>query len=305
MTAIPMWRAQRERGSRLLMRVIAMLALKAGRPVARAFLYPICAYFLLFSRIARAASRDYLRRALDRPPTWRERFHHYHCFARQILDRVHLLSGDVDRFDCAIEGFDVFDAAVGRGRGVLLVGAHLGSFEMMRVLALARCPIRVRVLMYEANAEKLASVLAPLNTDVSRQIIALGRRETMLEVRDALARGEVVGLLADRVVAGDRVRYCRFLGALAPFAEGPFVLAAALGVPVVFFSAVQAGDDRYRVRFEPFADRVELPRGKRDAALQQGCQRYAAWLEAGCREAPYNWFNFYDFWAAESSATEH
>ena len=303
MTTIPMWRAQRERGSRLLMRFIAILALKTGRPVARSLLYPICAYFLLFSRVARSASRDYLRRVLDRPPTWRERFHHYQCFAGQILDRVHLLTGDVGRVDFAIEGIDVLNAAIGMGRGVLLVGAHLGSFEMMRVLALARCPIRVRVLMYEANAEKLGSVLAPLNAGVSSQVIALGRPETMLEVRDALARGEVVSLLADRVVAGDRVRYCRFLGAPAPFAEGPFVLAAALGAPVVLFSAVQASDDRYRVRFEPFANRVELPRGARGAALQRACQRYAAWLEAVCREAPYNWFNFYDFWGAESSAT--
>jgi predicted LPLAT superfamily acyltransferase len=302
MTAIPIWRVQGERGSRLLMRVIMVLALKIGRPVGRALLYPICAYFLLFSRHASQASRDYLCRVLGRPPKWSERFRHYHCFAGQILDRVHLLTGDIARFDCAIEGLDVLDVATGRGLGVFLVGAHLGSFEVMRVLALARSSTRVRVLMYEANAEKLASVLAPLNVDVSSQIIALGRPETMLEVRDSLARGEAVGLLADRVVAGDRVRRCRFLGGSASFADGPFVLAAALGAPIVLFSAVQSDDGRYRVRFEPFSDRIGLPRGERDAALQQACERYAEWLEVRCREAPYNWFNFYDFWASDTSA---
>jgi predicted LPLAT superfamily acyltransferase len=301
MTATPAWRVQRERGSRLLMRVITVLALRIGRPVGRVLLYPICAYFLLFTPHARRASRDYLRRVLGRPPSWAERFRHYHCFAGQILDRVHLLTGDTARFDCAIEGLEVFDAAVGKGLGVLLVGAHLGSFEVMRVFALTRCPTRVRALMYEANAEKLASVLTPLNADVSRQIIALGRPETMLEVRDALARGEAIGLLADRVVAGDRVRRCQFLGGPAPFAEGPFVLAAALGVPVVLFSAVQDHEGRYRIRFESFADRVGLPRRARDTALQKVCERYATWLERRCREAPYNWFNFYDFWAAEPS----
>jgi predicted LPLAT superfamily acyltransferase len=304
MTSIPIWRGQRERGSRFLMRLLVTLTLNVGRPIGRALLYPICAYFLLFSHGACDASRAYLARVLGRAPSWRERFRHHHCFAGQILDRTYLLTGDLDRFDYAVEGLDLLEAAAGQRRGALLIGAHHGSFEMMRVLAHARCPVRVRVLMYEGNAEKLASVLAPLNPDVTRQVIALGRPETMLEVRDALAAGEMVGLLADRVVAGDRVRLCQFLGAAAPFAEGPFVLAAAVGVPVLLFSAMQGDDGRYRVRFEPFAECVEFARRDRDAALQMACERYARWLEARCREEPYNWFNFYDFWAAAPPAAQ-
>ena len=226
------------------------------------------------------------------------RFHHYHCFAGQVLDRVPLLAGDLDRFDCAIEGLELLEAVAVQRRGALLLGAHHGSFEIMRVLAHARCPVRVRVLMHEGNAEKLGSVLAPLNPDVNNQVIALGRPETMLEVREALAAGEIVGLLADRVVAGDRVRLCGFLGAAAPFPEGPYLLAAAVRVPVLLFSAIHEGDGRYRIRIEPFAERIEFARNDRDAVLQRECERYAHWLEARCRQEPYNWFNFYDFWSA-------
>ncbi len=299
MTAIPVWRMRRERGSRWLMRLTAALALGLGRPLARALLYPACAYFLAFSRASRAASRDYLHRVLGRAPSLREQFRHYHCFAAQILDRVHLLAGDLRRFDCAIEGVDVLESALTADRGVLLFGAHLGSFEVMRVLALAHLPVSVRVLMNEGNAEKLASVLGPLNADIERQVIVLGRAQTMLDVRDALRRGEIVGLLADRAVAGDRMRRCDFLGSPAAFAQGPFLLAATLRVPVVLFSAVQTRPGAYRIRFEPFSDRVTLSGDGRDAELQRLCQRYAAWLEARCREAPFNWFNFYDFWANE------
>jgi predicted LPLAT superfamily acyltransferase len=305
MTAIPAWRMQSERGSRMLMRFIVAVGLRLGRPAGRALLYPICAYFLLFSRRARIASRDYLTRVFGRRPTLRERFRHYHCFGSQIYDRVHLLTQPLGPSDCRVDGEEAFAAAVALGRGVLLMGAHIGSFEAMRAAARARGPERLRVLMYEENAQKIAGVLAALEPNARRQVIALGRPQTMLEVRDALQAGDVVGLLADRFVAGDRVRRCRFLGELAPFPEGPFALAAAVGAPVVLFSALQTDGRLYRIRFEPFAERIELPRGARDAALQALCERYAQWLEARCREAPYNWFNFFDFWGVSPAPDGH
>jgi len=305
MIAIPAWLGQRERGSRVLMKFIVALTLRAGRPTGRALLYPICAYFLLFSTRAREASRTYLGRALGRPPGWHEMFRHYLCFASQILDRVPLLTGDLDSVEYTIEGLELLEATAEGRRGALMLGAHHGSFELMRVLAHAHCPVRVRVLMHEGNADKLGSVLDPLNRSVTTQVITLGRPETMLEVRDALAAGEIVGLLADRTVAGDRVRLCEFLGAAAPFPEGPYLLAAAVGVPVLLFSAAREGDGRYRIRIELFAERIRIAREDRDAVLQQECERFARWLETRCLQEPYNWFNFYDFWPAAPTPARH
>ncbi len=296
MTAQPAWLAQRERGSRPLIWLIVKVTLLLGRGVGRAFLYPICAYFLLFSGNARRASRDYLRRALARPPGWRDLFAHYHCFARTILDRVLLLSGQYDQVSCDVEGIDVLRGALAQGRGCLLYGAHFGSFDVLRALGSAESPVAVNVLMHEDNAEKLNGVLAALNRELPQQIIPLGRPETMLKVAEALSRNEIVGLLADRVVAGDKMLRCRFLDAAASFPEGPFVLASVLKSPVVLFSAVYCGGRRYRVKFEPFADSHTASSEGRREALQAQVQRYADWLARSCRTAPYNWFNFYDFW---------
>jgi predicted LPLAT superfamily acyltransferase len=95
-----------------------------------------------------------------------------------------------------------------------------------------------------------------------------------------------------------------FLGAAAPFPEGPYLLAAALGVPVLLFSAVRDGDGHYRIRIEPFAERVRFAGRDRDAVLQQECERFSRWLEARCLQEPYNWFNFYDFWSAAPAPTQ-
>jgi len=296
MTARPAWLAQRERGSRPLIWFIVKVTLLLGRGAGRALLYPICAYFVLFSGSARRASRDYLRRVLGRVPGWRDLFAHYHCFARTILDRVLLLSGRQDQVDCDVEGLEVLKGALAQGQGCLLYGAHFGSFDVLRALGATRSDVAVNVLMHEDNAEKLNGVLAALNREMPLQIIPLGRAETMLKVAEALSRNEIVGLLADRVVAGDKLLECNFLEGVAAFPEGPFVLASLLKVPVVLFSAVYCGGRRYRVRFETFADpQAAASDGRRDAVPAQ-VQRYADWLANACRAAPYNWFNFYDFW---------
>ena len=179
------------------------------------------------------------------------------------------------------------------GRGVLLFGAHFGSFEVLRAIGGARSPARVRVLMHEANARKINAALGAVNDAAARDVIVLGRPGTMLEVRDALRAGEIVGLLADRAVADDRLVPCDFLGASASFPQGPFVLAALLDVPIVLFCAVCDGDGAYRVRFERFA----TPASRAPDVIAEAVQRYATWLAQRCRADPYNWFNFYDFFA--------
>jgi predicted LPLAT superfamily acyltransferase len=299
--ASPVWLAQKERGSALLMATLTRIALSLGRPAGAALLYPICAYFMIFGATARRASRAYLQRVLGRAPTLRERFGHYHAFAATLLDRVFMQAGRLERFECSLDGVDALRDALAAGRGVLLVGAHLGSFEILRAIGTSECPVPIRVLMHDGHAQKMRRVMRKLDERLRAQVIPLGRPGTMLDVRDALARGEIVALLADRSMHGERYVECDFLGAPAAFPRGPFELAAMLDVPIVLFSAVYRGACRYDIRFEPLP--VDGAAGERALSVDACCHAYAAWLAARCRAAPYNWFNFYDFWALPGSAS--
>ncbi|HET7594731.1 MAG TPA: acyltransferase, partial [Stellaceae bacterium] len=78
--------------------------------------------------------------------------------------------------------------------------------------------------------------------------------------------------------------------------QGPYVLAHLLGCPVYLMFCLREGG-RYRVYFERFADRIELPRRGKEAALADLAARYARRLEAYCLRDPFQWYNFFDFWA--------
>jgi predicted LPLAT superfamily acyltransferase len=118
----------------------------------------------------------------------------------------------------------------------------------------------------------------------------------MLAARDKLDQGYLVGMLADRSLGKDPTLACEFLGGPAPFPLGPFRMAAMLRRPVFFMAGLYLGGNRYRIHFERLADFTAIRREDRDAAISGAIRTYAARLEHHCRQAPYNWFNFYDFW---------
>ena len=290
------WVHQSERGSRSLIKLIAWITFRVGRWAARFLLYPITLYFILTAKEQRLASRQFLSRVFGRKASWWQVARHFHCFAGTILDRAYLVSGDHRRFNLRMHGVDAALEQVAKGRGCILLGAHLGSFEVMRMFAMIDDSVDVKVLMYEEHNATLTSLIYSLNPRFSDSIIPIGGVNSMLQVQECLARGELVGILGDRVAENDRVTRARFFGEEAIFPSGPMLLASALKVPVVLFFGLYLGNNRYALHFELFADEIDIRRQHRADDVRLWTQRYADRLEHYARLEPYNWFNFYDFW---------
>jgi predicted LPLAT superfamily acyltransferase len=295
------WAQQREGGSPLALRALLWLALRLGPRPTRWLLPPLVMWYLATAAPARHASREYLDRALGRPATWRDITRHFGAFAAAVLERVYLLAGHAAAFRIETEGLAPIHALLAEGRGCVLLGAHHGSFEVLRGLA-REAPVPVRPLMYRRNAGALTALLDQLAPGLRDAVIEIGQPGAMLAAKEALDRGEMVGLLADRTPGGERTVTVPFLGAPAAFPAGPFLLAATLGAPVVLFYGLRTGTRRYRVVFQPFADPLLLRRSHRAEDLHAAVARYAQSLEAQCRAWPYNWFNFYPFWEAPDAA---
>jgi predicted LPLAT superfamily acyltransferase len=295
------WVRAPERGNAFALRLITRIAMTCGRRFTRWLLHPITLYFLLFAPTARRQSRRYLARALGRPPTLRDGYRHVLTFTQTILDRVYLLRGRLDLFDIAVLGSDHIDATLAEGRGAFLVGGHVGSFEVMRAIGQAHDGLRVAMVMYPDNAHQINDALRAVAPANEPHVIALGRVQSMLAVRDWLDGGGLAGMLGDRSLerTSDRTTLLRlpFLGTEAGFGDGPVRLAALLRRRILFMAGIYRGGNHYEVRFEPLADfSAPLDAAEREARVAQAVRDYAARLEELCRAHPYNWFNFHDFW---------
>ncbi|MGN6650536.1 LpxL/LpxP family acyltransferase [Trinickia sp.] len=301
------WAQREERSNFATLRLMVWISLRLGRPFGRILLRGIVLYYLLLAPAARRASRAYLTRVFGRHARWRDIYRHLFVFATTIHDRVYLLSERFDMFDIRVKGGELVDAALAAGRGAFLIGGHFGSFEVLRAIGRTRPNLRVAIMMYEENARNVNAALAIVNPAVKQDVISLGRPEAMLEAREYLDAGAMIGMLADRTLrqdGGDTLLPLEFLGARVGFPLGPMRMAAMLKRPVIFLTGVYRGGNRYDVHFEALADFSETARGDRAAQVDAAVTRYAGLLEKHCRQAPYNWFNFFDFWRESTQTSD-
>ncbi|HDR9224596.1 TPA: glycosyltransferase family 2 protein [Burkholderia vietnamiensis] len=299
------WRTP-ERGSRLGMALLALSCRWFGKRFTSCWLHPIVGYFVLTNRTARAASHTYIARLRDAKaaavpqPGWRSAYRHMLAFAQAGFDKFVAWSGRLDELDVRFDDSSAFDALAASGRGALVIGAHLGNLEMTRALALRDAHTKVTAIVYTEHAKRFTGVLAGANRDYGKHLVEVSDfgPDTAMMMQSRIDAGELLVIVGDRVPPNDsgKTVNARFLDATAAFAQGPYVLAHALGCPVYLFFCLKEARG-YRLYFEPFAERIELPRRERAAHVAAWAQRYAARLEHYCRKAPYQWFNFFDFWA--------
>ncbi len=180
----------------------------------------------------------------------------------------------------------------------------MGSFEVIRALGSRHAGLQVAMVMYEENARKINQMLAAINPAAQQDVIALGKVDSMLKVNACLQQGKAIGMLADRTLDDDVMQPVMLLGDSANLPLGPFRMAAILRRPVFFMVGLYLGGNRYRIHFEPLADFSRTPRGQRQLEMQRALARYAELLEKYCQRAPYNWFNFFNFWQSASAKSK-
>ena len=292
----PDWKNSPEKGSPLLIDLLAKASFFFGRRMTRPVIYCVAFFYACFARTARQASQDYLKRVLKRAPNAIEIYKHFLYFASVTHDRLFLLAGGFDAFKISIHGQSEIDQALAKNVGVMLYGAHFGSFESVRFTANDRHELKISILMYEKNSEKLANIFHKISPDLANIIIPLGSIQTMLTVRERLSEGHMVGILADRSVNNEPGIKRDFLGEPALFPVSPFRLPKLFSSPICFIAGIYEGGNQYRIFFRDLnPDNISI-------SAESLLAKYADTLEDLCLAHPYNWFNFYDFWGCNEAA---
>ena len=227
-------------------------------------------------------------------------YRHVFTFAATIHDRIYLMNGRFDLFDIRLHGETLVDDALAGGRGAFLMGAHLGSFEVVRAIGRTHPDLRVVVTMYEKNARKINATLAAVNPAAQPEVIPLGQVDSMLKVRERLDANCMVGMLADRIAARRRGRVAAPAAAARRAGRVP-ARAALHGRDVEASGDLHDGPLSRRQPLRcALRDARRFLRRARAHARRPSTRhsRYVALLDKYRRAAPYNWFNYFDFWQA-------
>jgi predicted LPLAT superfamily acyltransferase len=222
-------------------------------------------------------------------------YRNYFLFGQCLIDKVALMSSS-QGFRIALTGENYLDDMAKQGKGCLLVGAHLGNWEIAGYF-LRRINIPVNIVMYDneyghikdclesAGNKKSAYRIIPLRDDMSH----------LYEITEALSRGEFVCLHADRYMDNSKLVYHKFLNGEAPFSKSIFRLCTMFDVPVTFVYAFRL---RFR-RYHFYATKPRIYSGTKEEKLQEFAEDYIWELEKNVIHHPLHWFNFFDFWKKE------
>ncbi len=283
-----------------------------GRRGCQAVLTPIVLYFYLASREQRRASRDFLRHAFraqgrQREPGFIDGYRHFFAFAMRILDNFAGWAGELPADAVRIQKSDDLKAAVADPSGALVIICHHGNIDLSRALLDDKTRERLIVLVHTRHAENYNKVLREIRPAAAIsmfQVTELGP-ETAIHLKDQVEQGKWVVIAGDRTPVTNQsfVAEADFLGETAPFSIGPYLLASLLECPV-YLLFCQRENGQHRLDFEKFADRIDLPRPERRTRLQAHARSFAARLEEQALRDPFQWFNFFDFWAPQRDASE-
>ena len=308
------WHSIGERGSLQGLRILLVIFDVIGRRFLPVILGPVVLYMFLRGRTARRSAISFQKHMMELAGEPRAQFRAYWqalCqfweFGVAIVDKIASWREEspLDRFSWS--GHADVETHLAAGRGVILMGAHVGNIEVMRALGDTKRVV-VNALMFTANSKHFKTFLEEVNRNSYLNVIDISEINAalILELQDRIARGEVVALLGDRLPknSSNRSIMVPFLGREAAFPEGPWILASMLEAPVYSIFNMRESDGSYRAIFRELAKQVVLPRIGRREAIYNYVKCFAEILTEVIQQYPYQWFNFYDFWALQQEKKE-
>lgn len=312
MVAESHWAGVQERGSLLGMRLLIAIHRLGGGWLFRLGLAPVVCFYAVFHTPARRASLDYLRRmhrfnpAFPQPRPWHV-IRHLWNFAITLYDKLAVWRGEISRSDVTFHRSEIIDELLAAKRGAVMLISHLGNFEICQALSQTRPELRLTVLHHTAHAAKFNRVLGGYNRDSPVELLQVADLDVAAAIglNERISAGGFIAIAADRVAIGTAAKSLSkdFLGHPAQFPVGPFALALALQAPVLSLHCIKQ-NGRYHIHFDCLWRGGKVARHHRHQRRDALLDAYVDRLETFCLAAPWQWYNFFPFWAPAQQAPQ-
>ncbi|MDB4497788.1 acyltransferase [Gammaproteobacteria bacterium] len=287
------WTAQ-SRGGALGHRIFIKLIQWFGVNTAYVLLAFVAGYFIPFAPKATKSMWYYYREIhhYSKLKTIVSLYKHYFRFGQTLIDKIAVLSGKENNY--RFEFSDEYASFISNDAdGLVIIGAHMGSWEMGSSF-FKEYKKKINIVMYDGEHAAVKNALSVTKQTLNYSIIPIneGGLEAMLKIKIALNNGEGVCFQGDRYLGEEHRLLLPFMGKMAYFPEGPFLLASKLRKPIIFYFAIRQGKT-YKFNFTQ-ASSQEKPGSK--AYMYDIAKQYTQALEKQVKEHPNQWFNFYPFW---------
>lgn len=259
-----------------------------GLHLAYALLKVVAVYYLFFSKQSNEALKEYFERIrVKNPRDIRHRYRTFVLFGQSLIDKIAVYTNTAQKLKFDFENEHYLHELAARKQGALLLGAHLGNWEIAGQL-LRRIDTDIYIVMLENEHERIKKILDGVSRQKSFQVIPVTEDISfVVKIKEVLDNGGFVCMHADRFLEGMRTLSHEFLGHNADFPYGTFFMGSRLKTPVTFVYGLK--DALFHYQFS--CTRPLVTTSPEDLLTD-----FVKVMETKAKDYPHQWYNFYPFW---------
>lgn len=215
-------------------------------------------------------------------------------FAKYLVDFLRFSvidDGYIKKF-VSFEGLRNIEEALGKGKGIVILSAHLGNWEFGGY-ALGRIGYPINAVVLTHKDEKVNEFFINQRNMGNFKSIEIGA--SLRGCYKVLKNNELLALLGDRNFSSTGFM-TEFFGKKAFMPKGPAVLCNRTGAAIVPTYMTREADDTFKMIFEKpiYPDSLS----DEDSAVEGLMKRYIPSMENAIRKYPSQWYVFRDFWGS-------
>lgn len=224
-------------------------------------------------------------------------YKNYFVFGQVLIDKIALLSGIKNKLTFNFDGENYLHKMVNNGKGGMLIGAHLGNWEIAGYL-LKRIKTKINIVMFDEEHQNIKKFLESNYQKSVVNVIAIKNDLShIIKINEAISNNEFICMHGDRFIEGNKTIELNFMGKKALFPAGVFLIAVKYKIPVSFVFAIKESNKHYHfMATEAKTYEFSGKLSERSLALDNIINDYKNNLEDKLKKYPEHWFNYFEFW---------